>query len=94
MDKTLTLEMLKEMAPHTVIKSGKAFVEDYWDSTKEMLIDYVAVRGGIHDWAIYYAPAGQAPQEQNMQCGDKMHNPKSIKGCVPCDDAALKMYRQ
>ena len=89
----LTLEKLKEMRPDSTIKSGTANVQDYWDGRQEMQVDFIAVRGGIHDWAIYYMPAGQWPIERILSYGEKMHNRESIRMCVPCDDEALALYR-
>jgi hypothetical protein len=91
----LTLEKLKAMQPHSTIKSGTAYVQDYWDASKEMEVDFIAQRGGIHDWAIYYMPEGKGiPFCGNiLNNGEKMHNRESIRKCVPCDDEAMKMYR-
>jgi hypothetical protein len=89
----LTLEKLKEMQPHSTIKSGTASVQNYWDACSEMQVDFIAQRGGIHDWAIYYMPAGQRPIDRILNNGEKMHNRESIRKCVPCDDEAIKFYR-
>ena len=90
----LTLEKLKELPPNGIFASGSALVEDYWDASKEMLIDWVACRGGIHDWAIYYKLQIEGWSESMIKSnGDKMHNPKSIQRCVPADDEAMDMYR-
>ncbi len=60
-----------------------------------MQIRWVATRGGIHDWAIYYHLIDWINWTDEMikKNGDKMHNEKSIKKCVPCDDEAFAMYR-
>lgn len=90
----LTIKKLKKMQPNTIIKTGTISIEDYWDSNKEMLIDFVAERGFIEDWAIYFALHNQNESEYAiLSFGDKMHNIKSIRKCVPCDDKALKLYR-
>lgn len=90
----LTLKDLKELEPSTIFAKGTTLVEDYWDTSKEMQIDWVAVRGGIYDWAIYYQLTHlQWDEYQIKDNGEKMHNEKSIKKCVPCDDEAFKMYR-
>jgi hypothetical protein len=89
----LTLSKLKEMKPG-VFASGIASVEDYWDTSKTMDIKWVATRGYIHDWAIYYQLLNKNWSEAEIEnIGDKMHNRKSVKQCVPCDDEALDMYR-
>ncbi len=94
MNKELTLQQLKDMKSHTVIAKGETAVEDYWDASKEMQINWVAIRGGIHDWAIYYQLADKNwNTEMIIEQGEKMHNETSIKKCVPCDEEAFKMYR-
>ena len=55
-------------------------------------LKWVATRGGIHDWAIYIAPADWEDL-RIKQMGDKVHNRESIKKLVSCDDEALEMYR-
>jgi hypothetical protein len=58
-------------------------------------IKWVAVRGYIHDWAIYtdnpYSPQSSYEEVANM--GDKVHDRETIKKLVPCDEEALNMYR-
>ena len=89
----LTLENLEEMNPG-IFARGETSVEDYWDASKEMQVRWVAVRGGIHDWAIYYKLVKEDWTENMIRDqGDKMRNPNSIKKCVPCDEEAFKMYR-
>ncbi len=90
----LTIEKLKKMTPDTIFAKGETSVEDYWDVSKEMQIRWVAVRGGIHDWAIYYQKTeNNWSDEMIRNNGEKMHNEISIKKCVPCDEEAFKMYR-
>lgn len=91
--KILTLEKLKKMKPdtHFVFKAG---------TNGKRTFMYVAVRGGIHDWAIYTSLnaipmvdfwAGDA--EGIHRCGEKVVDRELIKKLVPCDDEAFKMYR-
>ena len=58
-------------------------------------IKWVAVRGYIHDWAIYtdnpYSP--QFDYEGVKDMGDKVHDRKIVKRLVECDDESLGMYR-
>jgi len=82
----LTLDKLKSMAPG-IFASG---VVDY-----EMeLFHWVAVRGVIHDWAIYCGTVDMA-DEYIKSYGDKllMLNSKKIRELVPCDNDAFSMYR-
>lgn len=56
------------------------------------LIRWVAVRGGIHDWAIY-ADLAHASESYIKAHGTKVHSENNIKKLVPCDDEAFNMYR-
>ncbi len=85
----LTLQKLKEMKPHTIFAKGGGLIEEF---SREMNTKWVAVRGGIHDWAIYYAEEGKA-DEQIRDWGDKCYFEEVIKRLVPCDEEAFKMYR-
>ena len=59
------------------------------------VIKWVAVRGNIYDWAIYtdnpFIP--QVSFFGVRDWGDKLHNREAVKKLVPCDEEALKMYR-
>ena len=84
----LTLKMLKDMPPATVFATG--VINDpriYKESVR-----WVAKRGGIHDWAIYYHHERYS-QDYVMENGDKMITKEVIKELVPCDDEAYSMYR-
>lgn len=89
----LTQEKLESLPPGIFAK-GETSVEDYWDVSKEMQVRWVAVRGGIADWAIYYKLVSEDWSESMIRDqGDKMRNPKSIAKCVPHDEEAFRMYR-
>ena len=67
---------------------------------EERTFMWVAVRGGIHDWAIYTslnaAPFGDiwsGHKEEIAQYGQKLFDRKKIIELVPCDDEAFAMYR-
>lgn len=85
------------MEPDTVFAQGVAIdkPEEINVAGTGKQIKWVAVRGGIHDWAIYtdnpYMPL--LNHEEVRQMGDKLHSPHNIKKLVPCDDQALEMYR-
>ena len=85
---TLTLETLKTMEPGKVFATG--VTQDprlYRDPVK-----WVAKRGRIHDWAIYYHLETSSAQWIESH-GDKCYTKEVIKDLVPCDEEALKMYR-
>ncbi len=85
------------MAPDTIFAQGE--VRDNPEgvnmaNTGQSLM-WVAVRGGIYDWAIYidnpYIPLGSYSGVRSN--GDKVTNEENIKKLVPCDDDAFAMYR-
>lgn len=89
----LTLKKLKEMEPHTIFefKSGEINGRTFM---------WVAVRGGIHDWAIYTSinaiPTRDfwAVDKKGIAAyGQKLVDEEKIRELVPCDDEAFKMYR-
>jgi hypothetical protein len=72
-----------------------------------VLVNWVAIRGGIHDWAIYHSldanlePADclggfthlEATDEQIARSGAKLYREYEIRAFVECDDESFKMYR-
>ena len=70
-------------------------------------VNWVAVRGGIYDWTIYHSLDAnftsrdyldgfehlKATDEQIARAGGRLHNRDEIKKLVPCEDDALRMYR-
>jgi len=117
----LTIKQLKAMKPDTIFASGIGLIEHPWFNDakpvseggtlekdgKSTKVKWIAIRGYIHDWAIYHSmdaniviadyfddPAHlQAPNETIARVGAKLHNKEKIKEFVPCDDEAFKMYR-
>ena len=76
----LTLQMLKDFEPG--IFAGGIYLSSRW----------VAVRGGIHDWAIYIGTPDRTPEDIRSY-GDKVHDETTIRKLVPCSDEAFAMYR-
>lgn len=117
---TLTLEKLKKMEPG-IFAEGVGLIVHPWfnnatlkseggvleDDHKHTLVKWVAVRGGIEDWAIYHSMDANiteadyfnspehllAPAQVIANYGAKVHDREIIKNFVPCDDEALGMYR-
>ncbi len=90
----LTLQQLKEMKSGTIFLNGMSIDSPdgiNMDRSGKML-HWVAVRGGIHDWAIY---CGLADWSMDLVAsnGNKVHNEETIKRLVPCDEEAFEMYR-
>ncbi len=90
----LTLQDLKDMEPDTIFASGMVSDNEKgvnMDNSGKLL-RWVAVRGGIEDWAIYCGPEDWS-EERVASNGNKVHNEKNIKRLILCDDEAFKMYR-
>ena len=90
----LTLEQLKAMKPNSIFASGITpdNVNGISMSDSGNELRWVAVRGGIHDWAIY-THLSEKSIEWVKAHGDKVHYSKHIRKLVHCDDEAFAMYR-
>lgn len=90
----LTLDQLKAMPEDTIFATGTAIDDQYGlfmaGTNKELR--WVAVRGGIHDWAIYCHFA-EHDVEWIRRHGDKVHSENNIKKLVTCDKESFAMYR-
>jgi len=119
----LTIKQLKEMKPDTIFAKGEAMIKHPWFSSYEYArkegayktvnkqgltkIKWVAIRGGIHDWAIYHSLDAnfemadcldgdshlQVGLERIARGGAKLRREDEIKKLVPCDKESFKMYR-
>jgi len=85
----LTLQTLKELEPG-IFAFGE-LPEDI-KSIETGYTKFVAVRGRIHDWAIYKGPETWS-WERIKTNGDKIFTKSYIKQLVPCTDEAFEMYR-
>ena len=84
----LTVDALKKMAPETVFATG--VTNDprlYKDEVR-----WVAIRGRIHDWAIYFHHS-YWDVNYVRKSGDKVGGIAVIKDLVNCTDEALQLYR-
>ena len=95
-DNKLTVEALKKMAPGMMFADGsyKDHPSDINMTASGNWLRWVAVRGGMHDWAIYiHFSSSRHPKEWVKVHGDKVCNENHIKKLVPCTDEAFKLYR-
>ena len=101
----LTVKDLEQMEPHEQflkgILTGK-LVNCSPDISDSRLTVFVAVRGGIADWAIYtrYIEAKDMGRwkiedlfEDTARHGEKLWTESAIRWLVPCTDEAWKRYR-
>ena len=90
----ITLEELKEMEPNTIFADGLAVDSPIGINMTNsgQNLRWIAIRGGIWDWAIYCHTADKS-LEWIKKSGDKVHNENTVKKLVPCDKEAFEMYR-
>lgn len=97
----LTIEKLKSMEPKKIFAHGHTYITNFsGDST---WTKWVAIRGGIHDWAIYISYSTNLGMEHEKhlsadwmsiaQYGDKLCDDDKIRELVPCTDEAFEKYR-
>lgn len=86
--KTLTLKQLKDMEPG-IFASGMTKDPRLH---RDLALRWVAVRGNIHDWAIYYHKE-EHDEDYVRWSGDKCSTEAVIKELVPCSKGAIEMYR-
>jgi len=90
----LTIEKLRAMNPG-IIKYG--FVNNnlinHPEFSSNQILKWIAKRGNIHDWAIYYA-LETTSDIGVLEYGKKLHDLELVKKLVPCTEEALKMYRR
>lgn len=94
MSQQLTLKQLKAMEPDTIFATGTMVDSPtglHMAGTGKKL-RWVAVRGGIHDWAIY-AHFHTYDENWVRLHGDKVTYEKHIRKLVNCTDEAFGMYR-
>jgi len=90
----LTLDALKDMNPHEQFATGLTIDNPSGINmtNSDQLLRWVAVRGGMHDWAIYINWSYHS-QDEVARNGDKITSEYNIKKLVSCTDEAFKMYR-
>lgn len=84
----LTKKMLEAMPPGTVFATGVVSEPGLYMEP----VRWLAKRGGIADWAIYYHRK-EYELEWIKDYGDKCVTEKIIKKLVPCDEDTFKAYR-
>ncbi len=93
----LTIAALDSMRPGTVFSRGEIVdsPEGYNVGATGTMLKWVAVRGDIHDWAIYTDNPWEPKEsfEEVQDWGEKVHSEKDIRKLVLCDDGAFALYR-
>ena len=84
----LTVDVLESMEEGIFVR-GEEFIPEISPDKK---LRWVAVRGGIADWAIYCHLAYNS-FEFVHSCGDKIFDESVIRKLVPCTDEAWERYR-
>ena len=88
-----TRKMLKKLKPG-IFTSGSTVDSPEGVNMTDTgnLIQWVAVRGQIDDWAIYCGPADWDLDHVRTN-GQKVTNKVSIRKLVPCTDEAFNRYK-
>ena len=86
----LDKQMLDAMPSDCIFATGEGIIPELHSSEE---VRWVAVRGGIPDWAIYYHLASWNIYDVRYE-GDKVGTNEVIQKLVPCDESALKLYRR
>jgi hypothetical protein len=81
MKEKLTVEKLKEMKPDEIFATGDLLYRRW-----------VAVRGEMWDWAVYYGDIYDSPSAIALN-GDKIYDRELIEFLVPSEPEALLLYR-
>ena len=117
----LTPKKLEKMKPNTIFASGIGLIEHpYFKDAKPISkggtlekdgkstkVKWVAITGGVNDWAIYHSLDAnfvqarylddpihlQETNERIAKFGAKLHDEAKIKEWVPCDKEAFALYR-
>ncbi len=83
----LTRELLDKMSPGETIASGISKDEE------GHRVKWVAVRGGIADWAVYATTDMEKDEEWIKKWGNKIHSMIIVNQLIPADQTAKDMYR-
>lgn len=89
-----TLKQLTNLKPHIVFSSG-IFInkrDTFALGNENALIRWIAKRGMINDWAIYYHLEIHS-DKWILEHGFKLHEPTHIRNLVPCDEPMFLKYR-
>ena len=116
----ITLETLKNLSPSKIFAYGEDLIKHpWWNGTENngayktcneegmTKVKWVAIRVGIHDWAIYHSLNANfersdfmdgnshlnESEERIASYGAKLYDIEKIRELVPCDDEAFEMYR-
>ena len=84
----LNKRMLKDMPPDTIFATGVGIYPGLY----KYGIKWIAKRGRVDDWAIYYLKE-DCSMEYISREGDKCFTHSIIKKLVPYEESAFKRYR-
>ena len=121
-EEQLTIECLDAMQPDKIFASGITTIEHPWfnhakpvseggslePDGRSTKVKWAAIRGYIHDWAIYHSLDANFVEENYLDGtshlkisfhhivdhGAKMRNEEQVKELVNATDEAMRLYRQ
>jgi len=84
----LTLKEFSYIKPYAILCSGKKYISELC-SIQEIF--WIARKGGIQDWAIYFSISEDI--DYTLNYGAKITKEEIIRELVPCDNETFKKYR-
>ena len=84
----LDMKLLEAMPPNTVFSSNIVLNKRLYNKP----VRWVAIRGLIPDWAIYYDLAEKSIEDVKNY-GNKCFTEEVIRELVPCDNESFGAYR-
>jgi hypothetical protein len=100
---------LDKMAPDTIFLTGIAVIPHPWyglspNYPDKVRVKWVAIRGTVHDWAVYHSfdtnleayanmPPHKIPDRMVAGHGSKMHDEELVAQLTGADESAMALYR-
>ncbi len=94
MENLLTIKEFDDIQDGNIFRVGKLkdIPGQFYVSSFGQYLKFVAVKGVINDWTIYYGRETLST-DYIMKHGNKVQSDENIRKCVPCTDEVLKLYR-
>jgi hypothetical protein len=87
----VTKKLLQSLEPRTIFASGICFGPK---NTSDKIIKWVAIRGGIEDWAMYYCEYVKDMHDIYVAgYGEKMYL-SEVKNIMLADEEGYNLYRR
>lgn len=88
----LTLKEFKLCVSSCVLAEGIRTL-DLDDGEGERTYNFVAVKGKVNDWAVYYSYDIHKHLEHVRRLGTKAYDMKLVRALIDCSEDVYKLYR-